>query len=161
MKKHLNAATAAFVERIALVTEAEGFARIAGRIFGLLLVSAEPLSLDDLACALGASKASVSQDARRLAQRGMIERVGRSGDRRDFYRIVDDLFVRTMELRLARWRAFHEAVCSGRRRLRSRPAEVQRRLEDFDVAFTQISAALAKSLDDWRARVAARGRRIA
>src|SRR5215210_7020106 len=44
--------TADFVDRMALALEADGLPRIAGRIFGLLLISDDCRSLDELATVL-------------------------------------------------------------------------------------------------------------
>ena len=51
---------------MAVLLEADGLPRVAGRIFGTLLLAAEPRSLDDLASTLGVSKASISVNARLL-----------------------------------------------------------------------------------------------
>ncbi len=157
----MNDTTTAFVERVAACAGTEGLSRIAARVFGLLLVSPEPLSLDQLADQLGASKASVSQDARMLAQRGVIELVSKPGDRRDYYRVPDDLFVRIMEARLARWKAFHDAVRAGRSELKSRNAEVQRRLDEFEDAYTHVTGAVTAAIQSWRNGRHGRGRRSA
>src|SRR5512147_2434476 len=109
-----DADTDDFLDRMACITAAEGFPPIGGRIFGLLLLSEEALSLDAIAARLSASKGSISSDARRLEQRGVLERVRRAGDRRDYYRVADDIFEATMRLRLSRWEAFHAAISSGR-----------------------------------------------
>ena len=116
--------TDAFVERMARVTAIEGFPYIGGRIFGLLLVSDRDLCLDEIAARLAVSKGSISSDARRLEQRGMLECVRRPGDRRDYYRVADDLFASTMEMRLGRWKAFHEVVHGARPCLRGRTAKL-------------------------------------
>jgi DNA-binding MarR family transcriptional regulator len=83
----VDSRTAQFVERMGVLTEEDGLPRIAGRIFAYLLVTPEACSLDDIATALGVSRASVSTDARRLAQMGLLERHSRPGDRRDYYGI--------------------------------------------------------------------------
>ena len=58
--------TRQLIERVGVLTEVEGLPRIAGRIFGLLLVTPGECSLDEMAEVLGVSKASISTDARRL-----------------------------------------------------------------------------------------------
>jgi hypothetical protein len=76
------------VEELAHAFAAFGVPRMAGRILGQLLVSDEPYdSLDSLASALGASKASMSTMARLLVGAGLIERVAVPGGRRDHYRV--------------------------------------------------------------------------
>jgi DNA-binding transcriptional regulator GbsR (MarR family) len=155
--------TAQFVEQMGLVLESDKLPRIAGRIFGLLLVSAEARSLDQLAAALGVSKASVSTNARLLEHRGILERVGRPADRRDYYRVPPDLFHRTVAQRLARWQRFHEAIGAARRTLPIRNAEVIERLETYEAGYAYMSRAIAAALARWEGRgrrtAAARARR--
>lgn len=67
----MDTATAHFVESMGLTLESDGLPRIAGRIFGWLLVSEEAQSLDDLAAELRVSKGSVSTNTRLLEQRGV------------------------------------------------------------------------------------------
>src|SRR6202023_1662651 len=62
-----------------------------GRLFGLLLVSNGPLSLDDIADILGISKSGASAAARELERAGVIKRHGTPGSRRIVYDAVDDM----------------------------------------------------------------------
>lgn len=79
---------AAWVEELALALEALHIPRMGGRILGHLLVCDEPhQSLDDLALALRASKASMSTTTRLLTGLGYLEPVAVPGQRRDHYRI--------------------------------------------------------------------------
>src|SRR5213082_3180893 len=80
-----------FIERMGLAAENDGLSRIAGRLFGALILESEPRSLDDLADDLAVSKASISTEARRLVDRGVAERVARAGDRRDYYAHIQDV----------------------------------------------------------------------
>ena len=140
-----------FVERLAVACEAAGLPRIAGRIFGLLLICEHELSLDEIAEELDASKGSASVNTRLLEQRGFIERVSRHGDRRDYYRIMPDLFERTMEQRLARWYRFHQIVSYGLGELDLSPT-VQDRLMDFDTAYENVRDVIETALAKWRTR---------
>ena len=155
-----DAETDAFVERMAHVTAAEGFSPIGGRIFGLLLLADRELCLDEIAGRLAASKGSISSDARRLEQRGLLECVRRAGDRRDYYRVAEDLFESTMNMRLTRWQAFHDAIRRGRRRLRGRSALVRRRFDDLEAGFVAMTDAATAALARWR-RGRARAARVA
>ena len=121
-----------FIDRLGDAAEADGLSPIAGRLFALLMLAAEPQSLDELAEALGVSKASVSTDARRLLDRGIVERTRRTGDRRDFYELAPDFFARVIRARVARWRRIQQlvddvrvdstALCQPRRRSDSTPS---------------------------------------
>jgi DNA-binding transcriptional regulator GbsR (MarR family) len=143
--------TAAFIERMGLALELDGLPRIAGRIFGLLLVSEDCRSLDDLAAELRVSKASVSTNARLLEQRGVLERNSRPADRRDYYRVPADLFSHTMAQRLERWHRFHEAIGDARTSLPIRSRKVLARLEEYEAAYGFLSQAIREALARWRA----------
>ena len=145
-------ATDAFIERTGLILETDGLPRSDGRLFGMLLLSPDPLSLDDLAGRLQVSKASVSTNARLLEQRGVAERVSRPGDRRDYYQMAPDLFRRSMEQRLARWRAFSEALAAVRPAVAGRHPVVDSRLEDMDEAYHQVLNTVTAALDAWGRR---------
>ena len=144
----------AFVERAGCVCERDGLPRIAGRILGLLLVSAEPLSLDVIAERLGVSRASVSTDARRLVDQGVLERVGRPGDRRDYYQMAADSPQRSLEQRLGAVRHFL-ALLDDAQRLPEQEPEVRERLQDTAALYREVMDATAAVLDRWRARVPA------
>lgn len=147
----MDAKTADFIERMGLALEADGLPRIAGRIFGLLLVSEDCRSLDQLAVELRVSKASVSTNARLLEQRGVLERNSRPSDRRDYYRVPPDLFSHTMAQRLERWQRFHEAIGDARANLPIRSRKVIERLEEYDSAYTFLTEAIREALAHWRA----------
>ena len=146
----MDSRTQQFTDRLALLFEHDGQPPIAGRIFGLLLLTDDALSLDDLADSLGVSKASASTNARLLAQLGMLEQVRRQGSRRDYYRIAPELFERSMAQRLARWRRFTEVICEGRRTLPLASAEVRRRLERYESAFSYMADAISQAMVQWR-----------
>jgi DNA-binding transcriptional regulator GbsR (MarR family) len=147
----MDAQTAKFIERMGLALESDGSPRIAGRIFGLLLVSDDARSLDDLAAELRVSKGSVSTNARLLEQRGILERLCRPADRRDYYRVPRDLFSHTMAQRVARWERFHEAIGEARTTLPIESREVLDRLEEYEAAYAYMSQVIGEALAHWRA----------
>ena len=71
-----------------------GFNKLMGQLFGSLLLSAEPLSLDDMTGRLGISKASVSTNMRSLEHMGMVRQVivRGGGDRRKYYQVETDFW---------------------------------------------------------------------
>lgn len=68
-----------------------GFPKITGQIFGLLYLSADPLSLTQLSSMLGISKGSASMGTRQLAGWGAIRKIWIPGDRRDYFEAIEDL----------------------------------------------------------------------
>jgi DNA-binding transcriptional regulator GbsR (MarR family) len=115
-----------FVERVGRHFEADGVPRIGGRLYGFLLLQDEPRSLDELAAGLSVSKASVSTNARLLVQWGIVDRVTRPGDRRDFYTAAPDL-VPVLQRRLQRVREVSDLLAAGSRAVPpDRPAAAER-----------------------------------
>ncbi len=71
-----------------------GLNTLMGRILGLLYISEEAQSLDDMADKLDMSKGPISQVCRRLKDNNLIEKVWVPGDRKDYYKPVNNLFGR-------------------------------------------------------------------
>jgi DNA-binding transcriptional regulator GbsR (MarR family) len=147
----MDARTSRFTDRVASLFEHDGLPPIAGRIFALLLLSNESRSLDQLSDELGVSKASASTNTRLLARFGLIEPVRRPGSRRDYYRTVDDLFERSMAVRLDRWREFTDVIGEGRRTLPLPTPEVRERLERYESALSYMADAIGRAMLRWRA----------
>src|SRR5262249_53984399 len=108
------AAERQFVEEFGLCFEQGGLPRIAGRILAWLLIC-EPheQSAEDLACAINASKGSVSTMTRMLAEMGMIERVARPLSRRDLYVVRDDGWQHIFSRRMALLSTFRRVAERG------------------------------------------------
>ncbi len=69
-----------------------GFNKVMGQLYGALLLSPDPLSLDDLMERLGISKASVSTHMRTLERMGIAREVWVKDDRRKYYRAEGDFW---------------------------------------------------------------------
>ncbi|HEX2166689.1 MAG TPA: MarR family transcriptional regulator [Longimicrobiales bacterium] len=145
-----EAAEARFVERMGHILESDGLTRIAGRIFGHLLLSSEPQSLEDLAKALHASKGSISQDTRLLERLGALERVTHPGDRRVFYQIGDRMMGRMVALRLERFAQLREAMSEGV--AAASDEKVRARLNEFVDFHDHLLVTMREARDRWCAR---------
>jgi DNA-binding transcriptional regulator GbsR (MarR family) len=141
-----------FVDRMGLATESDGLSPIAGRLFALLLLANEPKSLDELATALDVSKASVSTDARRLLERGIAERVTRAGDRRDYYELAPDFFVRIVQSRVNRWRRIQTLADDLRGQAAELPPDVRERIDSIDDVQNFVIERLEQALAEWEQR---------
>ena len=152
--------TLQLIERVGVLTESEGLPRIAGRIFGLLLVTPGECSLDDMAETLGVSKASISTDARRLEQFGIVSRTSRPGDRRDYYAIAPNALHQSLDNKLRGMRQF-QAILNDAQDLPDTDAEVRDRIDEWakfhEDAIESITTLVEKSARG-RATAAARRR---
>lgn len=80
---------AQFTENTGLLFEQMGMTRMAGRIFGYLIVSEkDSASFDELCTELQASKGSISGNLKQLIQIEFVEPIGHPGDRKTYYRPV-------------------------------------------------------------------------
>lgn len=114
-----------------------GINRSMARVHALLLASSEPLSLDEIAGELAISRGNASMCLKELRHWRVIQRVHRSGDRRDYYLPEGDIW--RMFFRIAterKHREFDPALAAVRAALRSTDESVagvvRRRLEDME-----------------------------
>ncbi len=152
----MNQATADFVEQMGLILESEHFPRIAGRLLGLMIASDEPRTLDDLAEDLGVSKASISTNARLLAEKGIIVRVSVPGDRRDLYAAVDDMGVAMLRARQMKMQRVRDVFIAGRDSIVTRNRTVRDRLDDMVFTHELAAESTVKLLESLPQKLAQR-----
>jgi HTH-type transcriptional regulator, glycine betaine synthesis regulator len=90
--KDLIAVHTSMLEGLSQLADYFGFPKVMGQLYGALLMSGEPLSLDDMMDTLSISKASVSMNMRTLEHMGMVRQVwvrGKGG-RRKYYEAETD-----------------------------------------------------------------------
>ncbi|MBN1310197.1 MAG: helix-turn-helix domain-containing protein [Anaerolineae bacterium] len=92
MDQALQDARDSMIEGLGQLTDFFGFNPVMGRLYGALLMSPEPLSLDELEAIVAKSKASVSMYMQSLERWGMVRQVWVKGDRRKFYSAEGDLW---------------------------------------------------------------------
>jgi HTH-type transcriptional regulator, glycine betaine synthesis regulator len=63
-----------------------------GEIHGLLYISGAALSMDDIMARLGISRGNVSMNLSKLVEWGLVKRVHKRGDRRDYYGSLSDVW---------------------------------------------------------------------
>jgi DNA-binding transcriptional regulator GbsR (MarR family) len=121
-----------FVEEVGLMFESVGLPRMAGRIFGWLLVS-DPAqqSHGELAEVLQASKGSISTMTRLLIQLGLIERISLPGDRRDYFQIKPHAWSQMAQQRLAQITAFRQLAERGLSLIENNAPHLQSRLREM------------------------------
>jgi DNA-binding transcriptional regulator GbsR (MarR family) len=92
MDETLQAVRDSMIKGLGQLTDFFGFSPVMGHLYGALLMSPEPLSLDELEEIVGKSKASVSMNMHALERWGMVREVWVKGDRRKFYEGEGDLW---------------------------------------------------------------------
>lgn len=105
----LEAARNLFIRRWGEMGARWGISRTMAEIHALLFISSEPLCTDDIMEQLAVSRGSASINLRELANWGLISRVHRRGDRKEYYEGEKDV-----------WQMF-ETITRERRRREVQP----------------------------------------
>jgi DNA-binding transcriptional regulator GbsR (MarR family) len=87
------------------MASAWGINRTMGQIHALLYICGEALSMDDIMARLKISRGNASMNLRALEDWGIIQRVHFTGDRREYFRSLSDV-----------WDLFHTVVRERKRR---------------------------------------------
>ncbi len=119
-----------FIEDVGVLYGEMGFPRMAGRIFGWLLVCEPPhQSAEQLATIVEASKGSISSMTRLLIQMGMVERIGIPGRRDTYYRIRSGSWSELMKNHLSNLTAMRKLAERGLDLMTDRAHELCQRLQ--------------------------------
>jgi DNA-binding transcriptional regulator GbsR (MarR family) len=89
---HLRAVNDSMLDGLGKLADYFGYNKVLGKMYGALLLSPLPMSLDDLMVHLDISKASVSMNMRMLENIGLAREVWVRGDRRKYYEAESDLW---------------------------------------------------------------------
>jgi DNA-binding transcriptional regulator GbsR (MarR family) len=159
MSNRLDAIKKEFVEGMSHISRFWGLPRGVGAIFGVLYLSAEPLSLDELVTRTRLTKGAISTNVRALARLGLIHRSARLGERKDYYEAEPDFYkaIRTIlgERQNAEFDRAVRSVGETLRKLESVPGsgdeaerqfilERMRALQEFFEALDSLARAVSR-----------------
>lgn len=97
----LNDEQKVLIEDFGTYIESSGGARSLGKIWGYLLISGIPKSLDDMVNDLQISKGMASLSVRQGVQISLFRKVGIPGSKRDFYQLHSDAWAATLHTSIA------------------------------------------------------------
>lgn len=140
----LAAARLEFVSQWGVLGSAWGISRTMAMLHALLLTSPEPLSTDEAMEALAISRGNANTNLRELASWGLVRRVLRPGERRDYFEAEKDV-----------WKIFCTVVRERKRRevdptlavLRECAARTAALRGSEAHAFTQLMQALVELVE--------------
>lgn len=137
MNDRLEKAQNKFIEGIGRMSDPFGLNRFVAQLYALLYLNSKPLSLDEIAEALGASKGNVSINIRELEKWGAVKNVWVKGSRKDFYQAEPDVK-----------KVFLNKVKSA---IQKRTSELSSLIEEF----AQILESIDEKLDEEEVKIAA------
>lgn len=114
----VDEARAEFVDGMGRVADFWGVGKVMGRLWAVLYLSPEPMTMDELTAAVGITKGHTSTNLRALMRVGLVQKGWRPNDRKDYYSAETDLwaFVKGF-LRVRQNQEFDQALGSTVRAL--------------------------------------------
>lgn len=91
MNNKLELAQNRFLDGIGRMSNSFGLNKFVAQLYAILYLRGEPLSLDEIAEALGVSKGNVSINIRELEKWGAVRHVWIKGSRKDYYEADSDV----------------------------------------------------------------------
>lgn len=137
---NLQAVHDSMLDGLGQLSDYLGFSKVMGQLYGALLLSPEPLCLDDLMDRLSVSKANVSMNMRTLEHMGMVRQVwvrGGSG-RRKYYEAETDFWTIITNIISGREMRDVERALSVMDANIARLAEAQASMPDEDARLSEL-----------------------
>lgn len=138
-----------FIEESGLVLERLGMTRMAGRVFGYLMIcDHDQVSFDDIRETLQASKGSISATTRQLLHARLLEQTSIPGDRKTYYRISRKKAGGMLKERLKLFITFSELLEKGLK-LKQRDDEVADWLLEVSTFYSWVGDEIDQILVKW------------
>jgi DNA-binding transcriptional regulator GbsR (MarR family) len=146
-----TAAELQYVEEVALGFERQGLFRMAGRVLGWLLICDPPeQTFGQLAEVLQASKGSISAAMKFLVPAGLVERISRPGDRRDYYRCRPGAWAELARDQSRLYEEFRKLAQRGLELLADVPVGRRERLQDMHDFYGWLEREMPGLWERWR-----------
>jgi predicted transcriptional regulator len=146
-----TAAELHYVEEVALGLERQGLFRMAGRVLGWLLICDPPEQTSgQIAEVLQASKGSISGAMKFLVPSGLVERISRPGDRRDYYRCRPGAWTDLARDQSRQYDDFRKLALRGLELLADAPAARRERLQGMHDLYAWLEREMPALWERWR-----------
>lgn len=139
-----------FTEEMGFFFEKIGYPRMAGRIWGWLLICDPPeQTAAQIAEALSASRGSISTMTRLLQLWG-VERIGIPGKRGCCYRVKADSFVNLLHTEAGIFKDVRNLIERGLDTIKNEPPEVRKRLTEGYDLFAYVEKEYPLLIEKWQ-----------
>jgi DNA-binding transcriptional regulator GbsR (MarR family) len=140
-----------YVEEVALGFERQGLFRMAGRVIGWLLICDPPeQTFGQIAEVLQASKGSISAAMKFLVPTGIVERISRPGDRRDYYRCRPGAWAELARDQARQYDDLRKLAQRGLELLADAPADRRERLQGMHDLYAWLEREMPALWERWR-----------
>jgi DNA-binding transcriptional regulator GbsR (MarR family) len=140
-----------FIEDIGMIFRDSGQPRMAGKIFGSLLICDPPYqSSNELIANTGGSKASISTMTRMLIQIGLIERTGIPGKKGIYYKLRDDSYAELFLRKVTFIKAFKSTLEKGMGLITAPDKERYNKLKELSDLYTFFEDKFPMLIEMWK-----------
>lgn len=139
-----------YIEDAGMLFEQFGMTRMAGRVFGCLVISdKDAVSFNDIKKTLNASKGSISGSTKQLIHTGLIEPVTLPGDRKTYYRPNKNM--NAGEILKARTQQFDKLsrILLQGKKLKERDDDISEWLLEFGTFYSWVGGQIEELIDRW------------
>lgn len=138
-----------YIEDSGILFEQLGMTRMAGRVFGLLIISdRESLSFDQICEVLDASKGSISGTTKQLTQTGLIRPITLPGDRKTYFRITEMELGDLIKSKMQMFSKLSGMLASGRQ-IKDQEDDLSRWLLEASTFYSWVGDEMDKIIDKW------------
>lgn len=123
------------MEAMGRITSFWGFSKIMGQLYGMLYLSAAPMTLDEMAASLEISKGNVSINIRALERWNMVRPVWVKGDRKDYYEAETDFWMIIRGVLKEREKKEFDQALAAIGRIRKKSEEILKKEKSADTTF--------------------------
>jgi DNA-binding transcriptional regulator GbsR (MarR family) len=136
LMRTLDAVEQAFVDLWRRMSSLWGISPTMAEIHGLLYITGAALSMDDIMARLAISRGNVSMNLSKLVEWGLVRRVHKRGDRRDYYESLRDVWEMLTLVAAQRKRREIDPILNTLRDCREQlsPESLGRRADDPEAA---------------------------
>ena len=149
--KKLSPELTRFIESMGMYFENQGIPRIGGRILGLLMISHEALSAEEIAKILKVSRASISTNIRLLVSSGLVDKTSVLHDRTTYFAFSEAALEQRMTVGIQSAAIFKKVAEQGLVALPEKDSariRMQRSIEWSDL----LVQSFQKAIHEWRKR---------
>lgn len=151
--KNIDAKQKRFIEDIGVLFEGSGLPRMAGRVFGWLLICNPPhQSASQLAAVVEGSKGSISTATRMLTTLHLAQRMTLPGNRSTYYQIMHGAWNEMLHAKIEKITLWREAAERGIHLMKHAGPESRQRLEEMRDIHALFEHKLPLILQRWEQR---------
>lgn len=141
-----------YIEENGIFFESLGMTRMAGRVFGYLIVSdKKEASFDDIRLALKASKGSISGTTKQLINAGFLQPVSLPGDRKTYFRLNKIEVGKILESRIQLFAKFSEMISKGGS-LRKKEDDLSGWIKETSTFYDWVGGEIKEIISKWESK---------